>query len=363
MNKKIYYILLTLILCFVTSSIIYPMKVIGLSDEAQSYVDYLADKYGDNSSEPDSSNESPSSTPNSNGEPGEINFDSNTGTLINEPDLNDYNKVDEALIPASPEVLEKIENEGYQYNPPVVNYYEKKDDNNNVANSNGNGNGHVPSGGGGCEDGEDSSTSPSSDFDDDDNNNWPSHDSDDNSPSGNTRVYGCYQCRGAVCRLRYFSTPCRNLCVSNSDCSSATRVTTTTTVPPCTITKFELPNRAWVDIQTTASWSTNNCTTAQINCISDDCIEGVEDLSGSVNPGFNQSKDFTIKAPGTYRYELVACIGPIPADPHNDEDCDVYEDVLGTGDPFIEIEALHLPWWQEIIPSNLQGFLRGLLEF
>ena len=148
-----------------------------------------------------------------------------------------------------------------------------------------------------------------------------------------------------------------------SSTTSSTITTTTTTVPPCTITKFELPNRAWVDIQTTASWSTNNCTTAQINCISDDCIEGVEDLSGSVEPGFNQSKDFTIKAPGTYRYELVACTGPIPADPHNDEDCDVYEDILGTGDPYIEIEALHLPWWQEIIPSNLQGFLKGLFEF
>ena len=131
----------------------------------------------------------------------------------------------------------------------------------------------------------------------------------------------------------------------------------------CTITKFELPNRAWVDIKTTASWSTNeDCTHAQINCISDDCIEGVENLSGSnLGVGFGQEKDFTINAPGTYRYELVACTGPIPADPHNDEDCDVYEDILGTGDPYIEIEALHLPWWQEIIPSNLQGLLRGLL--
>ena len=58
----------------------------------------------------------------------EINIDVTTGKLLfNNEILNDYNKVDEALIPASPEVLEKIENEGYQYNPPVVNYYEKKD--------------------------------------------------------------------------------------------------------------------------------------------------------------------------------------------------------------------------------------------
>ncbi|MDD4994795.1 MAG: hypothetical protein PHT66_02390 [Candidatus Pacebacteria bacterium] len=136
-------------------------------------------------------------------------------------------------------------------------------------------------------------------------------------------------------------------------------------IPRCRINKFELPERAWVDIETIAKWSTNDiCTTAEIKCISDNCIEAeeqIETLSGSVNPGFGQSKNFTIKTPGTYRYELVACTGPIPADPHNDEDCDVYEDVLGTGDPFIEIEALHLPWWQEIIPSNLQGLLRGLL--
>jgi len=45
----------------------------------------------------------------------EINIDATTGKLLS------------ALIPASPELLDKIENEGYQYNPPVVNYYEKKD--------------------------------------------------------------------------------------------------------------------------------------------------------------------------------------------------------------------------------------------
>ena len=132
--------------------------------------------------------------------------------------------------------------------------------------------------------------------------------------------------------------------------------TTTTTIPPCVINKFELPKRAWVDIDTIASWSTNNCDTAEINCISEDCIEGVESLSGSVSIGINQNKNFTINAPGTYRYELRAC---------NENNCDTYEDVLGTGDPYIEIEALHLPWWQEIIPvlpDNLQGFLRGLIN-
>ena len=58
----------------------------------------------------------------------EINIDATTGKLLsNDELLNNYTKVDEALIPASPEILDKIENEGYQYNPPVVNYYEKKD--------------------------------------------------------------------------------------------------------------------------------------------------------------------------------------------------------------------------------------------
>jgi len=152
-----------------------------------------------------------------------------------------------------------------------------------------------------------------------------------------------------------------------SDCSSKVTVTRggetpNGSIPPpplvepdwCEINKFELPKRAWVDIETTATWSTNNCDTAEINCISDDCIEGVENLSGEVNPGFDQKKNFTIKAPGTYRYELKAC---------NENNCATYEDVLGTGLEYIEIEALHLPWWQEIIPftlEKLQGFLRGL---
>jgi hypothetical protein len=140
------------------------------------------------------------------------------------------------------------------------------------------------------------------------------------------------------------------------DTTTPSPTTTTTTIPPCVINKFELPKRAWVDIETIASWSTNNCDTAEINCISEDCIEGVESLSGSVSIGINQNKNFTINAPGTYRYELEAC-GP--------DNCDTYEDVLGTGDPYIEIEALHLPWWQEIIPvlpDNLQGFLKGIFR-
>ncbi|MFA5721970.1 MAG: hypothetical protein WC940_00005, partial [Candidatus Paceibacterota bacterium] len=90
-------------------------------------------------------------------------------------------------------------------------------------------------------------------------------------PSATTNTYSCYQCRGTTCVLRYSSTYCRNNCRTNSDCrvsssdstkppstkpsstTSSTITTTTTTVPPCTITKFELPNRAWVDIETTAS--------------------------------------------------------------------------------------------------------------
>jgi hypothetical protein len=47
MNKKIYYIPLILILCFSIIFVVYPIKTIGLSDEGQSYIDYLAEKYGD----------------------------------------------------------------------------------------------------------------------------------------------------------------------------------------------------------------------------------------------------------------------------------------------------------------------------
>jgi hypothetical protein len=132
-----------------------------------------------------------------------------------------------------------------------------------------------------------------------------------------------------------------------------------TTPPLCKIHNFELPKRAWVNIETVAKWSTNDvCTRAEINCISDDCSDEVENLSGPVEVGFNRSKDFTIRAPGTYRYEMEAC-GP-------NNNCDTYIDEVGlggTGYPYIEIEALYLPWWQEIIPQSLQGFLRGLWEW
>ena len=186
-------------------------------------------------------------------------------------------------------------------------------------------------------------------------------------PSGVTSCPGgdnCYSCNRNTgeCYRNYNGgyaglAMCQKYCTTGGTSgTTAPRPTTTTTVPPCVINKFELPKRAWVDIETTASWSTNNCDTAEINCISDDCIEGVENLSGSVSVGINQSKNFTIKAPGTYRYELEAC-GP--------NNCRTYEDVLGTGLEYIEIEALHLPWWEEIIPilpDNLQGFLRGIFR-
>jgi hypothetical protein len=65
-----------------------------------------------------------------------INIDTITSTLIDEQDLNDYDQVGESvLIPASPELLEKIENEEYQYNPPVVNYWQKKEKINEINNN------------------------------------------------------------------------------------------------------------------------------------------------------------------------------------------------------------------------------------
>jgi hypothetical protein len=188
-------------------------------------------------------------------------------------------------------------------------------------------------------------------------------------PSGVTSCPGgdnCYSCDRSTgeCYRNYNGVyaglaMCQRYCTTGGTSgTTAPRPTTTTTIPPCTIMKFELPKRAWVDIETIASWSTNNCNTAEINCISDNCSDEVQNLSGIVEAGFDKSKNFTIKAPGTYRYELEAC-GPGP------NNCDTYEDVLGTGLEYIEVEALYLPWWQEIIPilpDNLQGFLKGLIN-
>lgn len=132
MNKKIHYIPLILILCFSAAFFVYPMRTIGLSDEAQGYIDYLSDKYGDDSSEP---NGDDTSEPTSN-ESTQIHVDLESSTLIDEQDLNDYDQVGESvLIPASPELLEKIENEEYQYNPPVVNYWQKKEKINEINNN------------------------------------------------------------------------------------------------------------------------------------------------------------------------------------------------------------------------------------
>ncbi|MDD5721596.1 MAG: hypothetical protein PHE85_00005, partial [Candidatus Pacebacteria bacterium] len=74
----------------------------------------------------------------------------------------------------------------------------------------------------------------------------------------------------------------------------------------------------------------------------------------------DHEKSFHITTPGVYTYQLKACY-----DKNNEDTCDIWEDTLGTGLDYIEVQAVNLPWWQEIIPvlpDKLQGFLRGLIS-
>jgi len=157
-------------------------------------------------------------------------------------------------------------------------------------------------------------------------------------------------------------------CLTHSDCVTLP-TTTTTTLPPeieiieysCKIINFNIPNRAWVGYDVKAEWSTTDvCTWAEITCKLEDGSDcgDRETLSGEVEPGPFKETKFKILESGIYRYQLKAC-----GDKNMEESCVIWEDVLGTGFDYIEVEALHLPWWQEIIPilpKDLQGFLRGL---
>lgn len=154
-------------------------------------------------------------------------------------------------------------------------------------------------------------------------------------------------------------------CTSDAECQFAPPppitppITPPVTIPECEITKFEIPHHAWIGYDVLAEWSTNeDCTWGEITCkLTDgnDCGDR-ETLSGQVPVGFSKEKLFQIFEPGIYQYQLKAC---------GDYNCDIWIDRLGTGLDYIEVQALNLPWWQEIIPvlpDKLQGFLRGLIQ-
>ena len=135
--------------------------------------------------------------------------------------------------------------------------------------------------------------------------------------------------------------------------------------PTCSINKFELPNRVWTGTDIKAEWLTSaGCNQAEITCCKtegEECDEKDkcenENLSGEVSVKFEESfKTFQIAEPGIYYYQLKAC-----GDGENN--CDTRGDDLGADR--IEVQAINLPWWQEIIPvlpDKLQGFLRGLIS-
>ncbi len=166
------------------------------------------------------------------------------------------------------------------------------------------------------------------------------------------------------------------LCTNNQDCRNASLPPTENGdsengengnggyyVPTCSINKFELPNHVWTGVDYEAKWSTNSdCKWGEITCkLGDKDCGNNETLSGNVTVGsINHEKSFHIKTPGVYTYQLKACY-----DKNNEDTCDTWEDTLGTGLDYIEVQAVNLPWWQEIIPvlpDKLQGFLRGLIS-
>ena len=151
---------------------------------------------------------------------------------------------------------------------------------------------------------------------------------------------------------------------SLSSCQTNCKESTPITAPPtCSINKFELPNHVWTGVDYEAKWSTNSdCKWGEITCkLGDKACGNNETLSGNVTVGsINHEKSFLIKTPGVYTYQLKACY-----DKNNEDTCDIWEDTLGTGLDYIEVQAVNLPWWQEIIPvlpDKLQGFLRGLIS-
>jgi hypothetical protein len=118
--------------------------------------------------------------------------------------------------------------------------------------------------------------------------------------------------------------------------------------PRCQIFNFHVPHHAWIGYDSLAEWTTNNiCTWAEITCKLDDGSDcgDKENLSGEVPVGFDQEQRFRIFDVGIYQYQLKACV-----DKNQEETCVIWEDVLGTGLDYVQIQALNLPIWQEINP-------------
>jgi len=129
----------------------------------------------------------------------------------------------------------------------------------------------------------------------------------------------------------------------------------------CEINKFQIPDHVWIGYDVKSEWSTNeDCTWAEISCKLKDGSDcgNREDLSGEVSVGLGQDKTFQIFQPGIYQYQLKACL-----DKNNESTCKIWKDSLGTNINYIEVQAVNLPWWQEIIPvlpEQLQGFIQQL---
>jgi len=147
--------------------------------------------------------------------------------------------------------------------------------------------------------------------------------------------------------------PCEKECSTQSDCIGVPPASSL--APKCQIFEFSINGKTNEDRDPLFVWV--NASLKGYISVNDSCTECTvtsDDVWG------NPPKDYTItsistyitesfKIPlsGTYFFELY-CIGD-PADPDDfDEDATSLK----------AVEALNLPWWQEIIPV-LQGFLGG----
>ena len=134
----------------------------------------------------------------------------------------------------------------------------------------------------------------------------------------------------------------------------------------CEIIDFQVPHQHWIGYKSKAEWNTSiDCTWAEITCE----LENGESCGGpeietlsedNIKTGERASKDFYIKKPGIYQYTLKACV-----DKNNENTCKIWKDST-SGLEYIEVQALELPDWQEIIPvlpNDVQGFLKKTFSY